>query len=165
MEFFKIVQNKLHFAAHGNTASEAFYRRAYSDAPLMELTSFKGDHPTLRNVRIAKNYLSEDELKILNNLVSGYFDFAEIQAMKRRPMYMSDYVQQLDNILSSSGEALLTGPGSVSHKQAMEKAEAEYRKFQVRELSPVEQAYLDTIKTINAKAKNGGKKQPGLCHD
>lgn len=90
MEFFKIVQNKLHFAAHGNTASETFYRRADSDAPLMELTYFKGDHPTLRDVRIAKNYLSEDELKILNNLVSGYFDFAEIQAMKRRPMYMSD---------------------------------------------------------------------------
>ncbi len=122
----------------------------------MGLTSFKGDHPTLRDVKVAKNYLTEDELKILNNLVSGYFDFAEIQAMRRRPMYMSDYVQQLDNILSSTGEALLKDPGTVSHKQAMEKAEKEYRLFQVRELSPVEQAYLDTIKTLNAKAKDKG---------
>ena len=157
VKFFKIVQNKLHFAAHGHTAAEVIYERADGDAPLMGLTSFKGDHPTLRDAKIAKNYLSEDELKILNNLVSGYFDFAEIQAMRRLPMYMSDYVRQLDNILSSTGQALLNGPGSVSHQEAMEKAEDEYRKFQVRELSPVERAYLETIKTLNAKAKTKGK--------
>ncbi len=136
---------------------EVIYNRADGDAPLMGLTSFKGDHPTLRDAKIAKNYLSEDELKILNNLVSGYFDFAEIQAMRRLPMYMSDYVKQLDNILSSTGQALLNGPGSISHQVAMEKAEEEYRKFQVRELSPVERAYLDTIKSLNAKAKTKGK--------
>ena len=153
VEFFKIVQNKLHFAAHGHTASEVIFLRADADKPLMGLTSFNGDHPCLRDVRIAKNYLTEEELKILNNLVSGYFDFAEIQAMRHRPMYMSDYVAQLDNILSSTGEKLLKGPGSVSHQQAMDKAEAEYRKFQVRELSPVERAYLETIKSLNAKAK------------
>ena len=124
---------------------------------MMGLTSFKGDHPTLRDAQIAKNYLSENELKILNNLVSGYFDFAEIQAMRRRPMYMEDYVKQLDSILSSTGEVLLNGPGSVSHQQAMDKAREEYRKFQVRELSPVERAYLDTIKSLNAKVKNKGK--------
>lgn len=157
VEFFKIVQNKLHFAAHGNTAAEVIFKRADANAPMMGLTSFKGDHPTLRDVQIAKNYLSENELKILNNLVSGYFDFAEIQAMKRRPMYMSDYVQQLDTILSSTGETLLNGSGSVSHQQAMDKAREEYRKFQVRELSPVERAYLDTIKALNAKTKNRGK--------
>lgn len=157
VEFFKIVQNKLHFAAHGNTAAEVIFKRANAVAPMMGLTSFKGDHPTLRDAQIAKNYLNEDELKILNNLVSGYFDFAEIQAMKRRPMYMNDYVQQLDTILSSTGEALLTGSGSVSHQQAMDKAREEYRKFQVRELSPVEQAYLETIKVLNSKAKNRGK--------
>lgn len=122
VEFFKIVQNKLHFAAHGNTAAEEIFKRANADAPMMGLTSFKGDHPTLRDAQIAKNYLSENELKILNNLVSGYFDFAEIQAMKRRPMYMDDYVQQLDTILSTTGEALLNGTGSVSHQQAMDKA-------------------------------------------
>ena len=153
VEFFKIVQNKLHFAAHGNTAAEVIFRRADADAPMMGLTTFKGDHPTLRDAQIAKNYLSENELKILNNLVSGYFDFAEIQAMKRRPMYMNDYVQQLDTILSTTGETLLSGSGSVSHQQAMDKAREEYRKFQVRELSPVERAYLDTIKKLNAKAK------------
>lgn len=152
IEFFKIVQHKLHFAAHGHTAAEVIFNRANAESPLMGLTSFKGDHPTLRDAKIAKNYLSEEELKILNNLVSGYFDFAEIQAMRRRPMYMSDYVQQLDNILSSTGEALLKGAGSISHQQAMEKAEREYRLFQVRELSPVERAYLETIKELNAKA-------------
>lgn len=152
IEFFKIVQNKLHFAAHGHTAAEVIFNRANAESPLMGLTSFKVDHPTLRDAKIAKNYLSEEELKILNNLVSGYFDFAEIQAMRRRPMYMSDYVQQLDNILSSTGEALLKGAGSISHQQAMEKAEREYRLFQVRELSPVERAYLETIKELNAKA-------------
>ena len=157
VEFFKIVQNKLHFAAHGHTASEVIFLKADADKPLMELTSFNGDHPCLRDVRIAKNYLTEEELKILNNLVSGYFDFAEIQAMRHRPMYMSDYVAQLDNILSSTGEKLLKGPGSVSHQQAMDKAEAEYRKFQVRELSPVERAYLETIKSLNAKAKGKGR--------
>ena len=157
VEFFKIVQNKLHFAAHGHTAAEVIFHRANAESPMMGLTSFKGDHPTLRDAKIAKNYLSEEELKILNNLVSGYFDFAEIQAMKRRPMYMSDYVQQLDNILSSTGEALLNGSGTVSHQQAMEKAEQEYRLFQVRELSPVERAYLDTIKDIDAKAKGKDK--------
>lgn len=158
VEFFKIVQNKLHFAAHGNTAAEVIFKRANAEAPMMGLTSFNGDHPTLRDAQIAKNYLNEDELKILNNLVSGYFDFAEIQAMKHRPMYMNDYVQQLDTILSSTGEALLTGSGSVSHQQAMDKAREEYRKFQVRELSPVEQAYLETIRKLNAKTK---KKEKG----
>lgn len=159
VEFFKVVQNKLHFAAHGHTAAEVIFNRADADAPLMGLTSFKGDHPTLRDVKIAKNYLDENELKILNNLVSGYFDFAEIQAIKHRPMYMGDYVKQLDLILSSTGEKLLEGSGSISHQRAMEKAEAEYRKFQVRELSPVEQAYIDTIKSLNSKiTKDGNRK-------
>lgn len=159
VEFFKVVQNKLHFAAHGHTAAEVIFNRADAEAPLMGLTSFKGDHPTLRDVKIAKNYLDENELKILNNLVSGYFDFAEIQAIKHRPMYMGDYVKQLDLILSSTGEKLIEGSGSISHQRAMEKAEAEYRKFQVRELSPVEQAYIDTIKSLNSKiTKDGNRK-------
>lgn len=153
IEFFKIVQNKLHFAAHGHTAAEVIYERADADQHMMGLTSFKGDHPTLRDAKIAKNYLSAEELKVLNNLVSGYFDFAEIQAIKHRPMYMNDYIKHLDAILSSTGEVLLTGPGLISHEQAMDKAETEYRKWEVRTLSPVEQAYLDSIKTLNHKAK------------
>ena len=157
VEFFKIVQNKLHYAAHGHTAAEVIYHRADSDKPMMGLTSFKGDHPTLRDAKIAKNYLNGDELKVLNNLVSGYFDFAEIQAMKHRPMYMSDYRQQLDSILSSTGEPLLPDAGSISHQQAMEKAETEYRKWEVKTLSPVEQAYLKTIKMLNDKGKRESK--------
>lgn len=156
IEFFKIVQNKLHFAAHGHTAAEVIYERADANQHMMGLTSFKGDHPTLRDAKIAKNYLSEEELKVLNNLVSGYFDFAEVQAMKHRAMYMKDYIQHLETILSSTGEQLLNGCGTVSHEQAMEKAEKEYRKFDVRTLSPVEQAYLDNIKILNKKVK--GKK-------
>jgi hypothetical protein len=156
IEFFKMVQNKLHYAAHGHTAAEVIYDRANAEMPMMGLTSFKGDHPTLNDVRVAKNYLSAEELKVLNNLVSGYFDFAEVQALKHIPMYMADYVKQLDNILSATGEKVLTGAGRVSHRQAIEKAEHEYRLFQVRELSPVEQAYLDTLKALSKQAK--GKK-------
>lgn len=157
IEFFKIVQNKLHYAAHGHTAAEVIYERADAEQPFMGLTTFKGEHPTLADAKIAKNYLKEDELKILNNLVSGYFDFAEIQAMKHRPMYMSDYIQQLDNILSSTGEQLLSGAGKVSHTAAISKAESEYRKYELRTLSPVEQAYLDTIKKIGKEAKEKSK--------
>lgn len=156
IEFFKIVQNKLHFAAHGHTAAEVIYERADAEQHMMGLTSFKGDHPTLRDAKIAKNYLSSEELKILNSLVSGYFDFAEIQAIKQRPMYMKDYINHLDAILSSTGEALLVGPGTVSHERAIDKAETEYRKWEVRTLSPVERAYLDSMKQLSNKAK--GKK-------
>ncbi len=148
VQFFKIVQNKLHYAAHGHTASEVIYERTDADKPFMGLTSFLGEQPTKADIAIAKNYLTEEELKILNNLVSGYFDFAEIQAMRHKPMYMSDYIQHLDMILSSTGEKLLNGAGKVSRKQAEEKAVAEYRKYQVKTLSPVEQAYFDSIKLL-----------------
>lgn len=155
-QFFKIVQNKLHYAAHGHTAAEVIYERADADKPFMGLTTFKGELPCINDIKIAKNYLSADELKILNNLVSGYFDFAEIQALKHRPMYMEDYVRQLDNNITSIGEELLTDGGSISHEEAMEKAVAEYRKYQVKTLSPVEQAYLESIKSIEKKAKRKG---------
>ena len=107
---------------------------------------------------IAKNYLSEDELKILNNIVSGYFDFAEIQAMRHNPMYMSDYVEHLDNVLKTTGEKLLQGAGTVSHSQAIEKATEEYKKYQVQNLSPVEEEYLESIKNIHSTAKEKAKK-------
>lgn len=153
-----MVQNKLHYAAHGHTAAEVIYERADAKKPFMGLKTFKGDFPVKSDIGIAKNYLDEDELKILNNLVSGYFDFAEIQAMRHKPMYMSDYVTQLDRVLSSTGEKVLEGSGKISHKQAMEKAEKEYRKFQVQTISPVEQAYLDTIKELEKEAKTKSKK-------
>lgn len=152
VRFFKIVQNKLHYAAHGHTAAEVIFERANADKPFMGLTSFDGEMPTLKDTRIAKNYLNADELKVLNNIVSGYFDFAEIQAIRHRPMYMEDYIKQLDGILSGTGEKLLTDAGSVSHRQAIEKAEKEYRKYQVKTLSPVEEAYLDTLKQLEKTA-------------
>ena len=153
IEFFKIVQNKLHYATHGHTASEVIYERADSEKPFMGLTTFKGDIPVFSDVVIAKNYLSEEELKVLNNLVSGYFDFAEIQAIRHNPMYMEDYIKQLDRILSSTGEKLLTGAGTISHDKAIEKAKAEYRKYQVKTISPVEKEYLKNLKEISSKLK------------
>jgi hypothetical protein len=156
VRFFKIVQNKLHFAAHGHTAAEVVYQRADADKPFMGMTSFLGDHPKLKDVGIAKNYLSAEELRVLNNLVSGYFDFAEINAIEHRPMHMTDYVRQLDAILSSGGRKLLEGAGTVSHALALEKARAEYRKYQEKTLTPVEEEYLKTLKALEKEAK--GKK-------
>ncbi len=153
IHFFKIVQNRLHYAAHGHTAAEVIYQRADADKPFMGLRTFKGEMPVLSDVKVAKNYLDENELKILNNLVSGYFDFAEVQAMRHNPMHMSDYIEHLDRVLSSTGEKLLEGAGTVSHKQAMAKAEQEYRKYQAETLSPVEKAYLETIRETEKLAK------------
>ena len=158
IKFFKIVQNKLHYATHGHTASEVIYERANSDKPFMGLTTFKGDIPVLSDVVIAKNYLSEEELKVLNNLVSGYFDFAEIQAIRHNPMHMEDYIKHLDLILSSTGEKLLTGAGTVSHEKAINKAKTEYRKYQVKTISPVEQEYMNALKEISNKIENKDKK-------
>ena len=153
VRFFKIVQNKLHYAAHGHTAAEVIYQRADEEKPFMGLTSFSGELPALKDIGIAKNYLEENELKVLNNLVSGYFDLAEINAIEHKPMYMDDYVKQLDSVLSSGNRKLLTGSGSVSHKQALEKAKSEYRKYQEITLTPVEKAYLESIKEVSKEVK------------
>ena len=153
VRFFKIVQNKLHYAAHGHTAAEVIYQRADAEKPFMGLTSFAGELPALKDIGIAKNYLEENELKVLNNLVSGYFDLAEINAIEHKPMYMDDYVKQLDSVLSSGNRKLLTGSGSVSHKQALEKAKSEYRKYQEITLTPVEKAYLESIKKVSKEVK------------
>ena len=158
IEFFKIVQNKLHYATHGHTASEVIYERADAEKPFMGLKTFKGDIPVLQDIVIAKNYLNEEELKVLNNLVSGYFDFAEIQAIRHNPMYMEDYIKQLDMILSSTGEKLLIGAGSVTHNEAIEKAKSEYRKYQVKTISPVEEEYFKSLKEINSKIAKKNKK-------
>ena len=155
VRFFKIVQNKLHYAAHGHTAAEVIYQRADAEKPFMGLTSFAGELPALKDIGIAKNYLEENELKVLNNLVSGYFDLSEINAIEHKPMYMDDYVKQLDSVLSSGNRKLFTGVGSVSHKQALEKAKSEYRKYQEITLTPVEKAYLESIKEVSKEVKRG----------
>ena len=157
--FFKMVQNKLHYAAHGHTAAEVIYERADADKPFMGLTTFSGDFPTAKDIGIAKNYLTEEELRVLNQMVSGYFDFAEVQAIRHRPMYMSDYVEQLDNILRATGEEVLTHAGKISHTQAMEKAKAEYKRYQAQTISPVEEEYLKTIKQLGKTAKIEAEKQ------
>ena len=161
--FFKMVQNKLHYAAHGHTAAEVIYERADAEKPFMGLTAFDGDFPTAKDIVVAKNYLSAEELKILNGIVSGYFDFAEVQAMRHNPMYMSDYVEHLDRVLESTGEKVLAGAGRISHKEAMDKAQVEYQKYIVQNLSPVEEAYLQAIKEVEgkvkAKTKSRGKRK------
>lgn len=164
-QFFKIVQNKLHYAAHGHTAAEVIYARADATKPFMGLTSFRGDFPTLADTKTAKNYLETDELKVLNNLVSGYFDFAEIQAMRKNPMYMRDYIQHLDAILSSTGEKLLVDSGKVSRKMALDKATDEYRKYQVQALSPVEKEYLEIVKSTEKKTKKLAKRDDGAVEE
>lgn len=159
VRFFKIVQNKLHFAAHGHTAAEVIYMRADAEKPFMGLTSFSGTFPVLKDIGVAKNYLEADELKILNNLVSGYFDLAEINAIEHKPMYMSDYIEQLDAVLTSGNRKLLEGSGMVSHDNAIKKAKEEYRKYQATTLSPVEESYIETIKEINNTAKKESRKR------
>ncbi|WP_230083464.1 virulence RhuM family protein [Aerococcus tenax] len=155
--FFKMVQNKLHYAAHGHTAAELIYQRADASQPFMGLTTFSGAMPTLKDIQVAKNYLTEDELKVLNNLVSGYFDFAEIQAIQHNPMYMSDYVEHLDRVLSVTGRPVLQSAGEISHQQAMDKARKEYRDYQTNTLSPVEEDYLRTIKALEQEVKKNEK--------
>ena len=153
IQFFKIVQNKLHYAAHGHTAAEVIYERADANKPFMGLTSFSGELPALKDIGVAKNYLKEDELKILNNLVSGYFDLAEINAIEHKPMYMIDYVEQLDSILTSGNRKLLEDSGKVSHDEAIKKAKTEYRKYQEITLSPVEEEYLKSVKGLEKEVK------------
>ena len=148
IQFFKKVQNKIHYAIHGETAAEVIYHRADAEKEFMGLTTFAGNQPTLREAKIAKNYLNERELKAMGQLVSGYLDFAERQAQREQVMTMEDWVKHLDNILTVTGEQLLVGNGSVSHQQAMEKAETEYKKYKARTLSDVERDYLDAIKEL-----------------
>ena len=149
IEFFKIVQNKFHYAAHGHTAAEVVYDRVDSNKPFLGLTSFSGELPSIKDIKVAKNYLTEEELKLLNNLVSGYFDFAEFQAIKHKPMYMRDYLKQLDKILESLDVDILDNSGKISHNKAIDKATKEYRKYQIKTLTPIEKEYLKLINQLN----------------
>ena len=152
IQFFQKVQNKIHYAIHGQTAAEVIYTRADAEKEFMGLTTFAGNQPTLREAVIAKNYLNEKELRAMGQLVSGYLDFAERQAEREQAMTMKDWAKHLDRILTMSGEQLLSGNGSVTHKQAVEKAAGEYKKYKERTLSDVEQDYLDSIKILGKKA-------------
>ena len=155
--FFATVQNKMHFAIHNHTASELIYNRVDSDKEFMGLSTFKGELPTLSEAKIAKNYLTEKELKGLNQLVSGYLDFAERQAEKEVTMTMKDWIEHVDRILTATGENLLDGNGEISNKQMTNKVEKEYKKYQANTLSKVERDYLEEIKNIETKVKNSKK--------
>ena len=152
IQFFQKVQNKIHYAIHGQTAAEVVYTRADAAKEFMGLVTFAGTQPTLREAVIAKNYLNEKELREMGLLVSGYLDFAERQAEREQAMTMEDWATHLDRILTMSGEQLLSGNGSVTHGQAVEKATGEYKKYKERTLSDVEQDYLDSIKILEKRA-------------
>ena len=149
--FFKKVQNKIHYAIHGQTAAEVIYTRADAEKEFMGLTTFVGNQPTLKETVIAKNYLNEKELRAMGLLVSGYLDFAERQAEREQVMTMKDWAEHLDRILTMSGEQLLEGNGRISHKQAVDKATDEYKKYKARTISDVEEDYLNSIKMLEQK--------------
>ncbi|MDD3343025.1 MAG: virulence RhuM family protein [Sulfurospirillaceae bacterium] len=158
--FFQTVQNKMHWAVHGNTAAELVYERADSAKPYMGLTNFKGTHPTRQEIGVAKNYLNEDELNLLNRMVTAYIELAEIQAMSKTPMYMSDWIARLDDFLKMTGKDILEHAGKISHDRAIQKAYDEYEKYKEKtnnELSRVEQdfiEYIDTTAKMLKKAKS-----------
>jgi len=154
IKFFKIVQNKLHYAAHGNTAAEIIALRANAGKPFMGLLSFSDSGVCKKDIVIAKNYLDEKELKVLNNIVSAFFDLAEVKAMDHEPTYMKDWIDRLDKLIGVFDKKVLKETGCVSHHSALEKAEQEYRKYQLKTLSPVEKSYLETIKNVQKKVEN-----------
>jgi len=153
VDFFKKVQNKIHYAVHGQTAAEVIYNRADAEKEFMGLMTFPGNRPYLKDVVVAKNYLDEKELRSLGQLVSGYLDFAERQAEREQAMTMNDWAMHLDNILTMSGEKLLLGAGTITHEKAIDKATAEYKKYQQKTLSEVEKNFLDSLKTLEEKSK------------
>ncbi|KKQ64410.1 MAG: Toxin-antitoxin system, toxin component, Fic family [Candidatus Daviesbacteria bacterium GW2011_GWA2_38_24] len=153
IEFFKVVQNKLHYATNQHTAAEIIHSRADAEKDFMGLTTFAGVLPVLSEVGIAKNYLTEDELFRLNRMVSAFFDLAEIKAQEHTKMTMADWVAELDKFADNFGKGILKDAGNVSHKQATEKAAEEYRKYQAKTLSPVEEVYLESIKILEKKVE------------
>ncbi len=153
--FFKKVQNKIHYAVHGQTAAEVIYNRADAEKEFMGLLTFPGSRPYLKDVVVAKNYLNEKELRSLGQLVSGYLDFAERQAEREQAMTMKDWAEHLDKILTMSGEKILQGAGSISNEIAIEKATTEYKKYQQKTLSEAEKNYLESLKVLEKRTRNG----------
>ena len=151
--FFKKVQNKIHYAIHGQTAAEVIFSRADAEKEFMGLMTFSGERPYLKDVTIAKNYLDEKELRALGQIVSGYLDFAERQAERKQAMTMNDWADHLDRILTMSGEKLLQGAGLISHEIAIEKATTEYKKYQQKTLSEAEKNYLESLKVLENTTK------------
>ena len=152
--FFQTIQNKMHWAAHGHTAAEIIYHRIDATKPNLGLTTFKGKKPTQQETEIAKNYLNEDELNLLNRMVTAYLELAELQALNRKPMYMNDWIARLDDFLKMTGNSILAHAGSISHEKAVEKAKNEYQKFRATSLQEPTTAEEDFVKHIERTAKN-----------
>jgi len=147
INFFKTVQNKMHYATHGNTAAEVIFNRVDSNKENLGLTNFKGDYRTRTETEVAKNYLTEEELNILNRIVSAYLDVAEINALDRKPMTMKDWINELDMFLKMTRKDILKDSGKISHKQALEKAHQEYDKYMKNHLTTAERDYLEILNT------------------
>ena len=155
--FFKTVQNKMHWAAHGETAAETIYSRIDATKPNLGLTNFKGDKPNKQEIEVAKNYLNKEELDVLNRMVTAYLELAELQALNRKPMYMKDWINRLDDFLTMTGSEILTNAGSISHQKALDKAHKEYEKYKEQtknELSKAEKDFLKQIDSTARKLKN-----------
>ncbi len=157
-QFFKTIQNKMHWAAHGNTAAEIIYLRANASQPFLGLTNFKGEKPTKKETEIAKNYLKQAELDILNRMVTAYLEIAELQALNRKPMYMSDWSARLDDFLTMTGNNILQNAGTISHQQALDKAHMEYEKYKEQTKNELSKVEKDFIKQIDSTAKKLKKK-------
>ena len=151
IKFFKIVQNKIHYAVNKLTASETIYNRVDAEKDFLGLTTFNSRTPTIKDVIIAKNYLNEDELFRLNRIVSAFFDLAEIKAKEQEKMTMKDWIKELDIFSQNYGKGILKDAGKISNEKAINKAKAEYKKYQLKTLSPVEKEYLDVITLIEKK--------------
>ena len=161
-EFFRVIQNKMHWAAHGHTAAEIIEQRADSNLPNMGLTSWEGGKPRKDDVVIAKNYLNDKELEILNRIVSAYLEFAELQALEHKPMYMKDWIAKLDDFLKLSGRELLSNAGKISHDEAVTKALAEFHKFKqthLNDASPVERHFIEAVKEVKVIEKEVKKQR------
>lgn len=157
-QFFKTIQNKMHWAAHGNTAAEIIYQRANASQPFLGLTNFKGEKPTKKETEIAKNYLRQEELDILNRMVTAYLEIAELQALNQNPMYMSDWSARLDDFLTMTGNNILQNAGTISHLQALDKAHMEYEKYKEQTKNELSKVEKDFIKLIDNTAKKLKKK-------
>lgn len=153
IQFFQTIQNKIHWAAHGHTAAEIIYQRIDAQKPNLGLTHIKGSKPTKQETEIAKNYLNEEELNVLNRMVTAYLELAELQALNRKPMYMKDWIERLNDFLRMTGNNILQNAGTISHQQALKKATAEYEKYKEKTKNELTEAEKHFVKQIETTAK------------
>jgi len=160
VRFFQTVQNKMHWAAHGHTAAEIIYERIDAAKPNLGLTNIKGAKPTRQEIEIAKNYLNENELNVLNRMVTAYLELAELQALNRQPMYMKDWIERLDDFIKMTGNDILLSGGTISHQEALKKASAEYEKYKELTKNELSEGEKHFVKQLETSAKGLKPKKP-----